>query len=75
MGVVRPLTFMDIESIWASEVLPHLSGFQSMQYQDRTPPPDGSRWSFNHPIPELETIKDSTAKTKDQPQIATDGVG
>jgi creatinine amidohydrolase len=47
-----PLTFMDIEVIWANEVLPRLGDFKSMQYQDLAPPPDGSRWHFNYSIPE-----------------------
>ena len=46
------LTFMQIEEIWASEILPLLLTFQSMQYQDRTPPATDSRWRFNYAIPE-----------------------
>jgi creatinine amidohydrolase len=50
------LAFMDIETIWAGEVLPRLSDFQSMQYQDRTPPPEDSRWAFNYAIPDTGGI-------------------
>jgi creatinine amidohydrolase len=55
MGITdrTPLTFMDIERIWADEVLPRLPEFQTMQYQDRTPPPEGSRWQLNYEIPDL----------------------
>lgn len=48
----RPLTFLEIERIWAEEVLPHVSNFQSMSYLERTPPPDGSRWQLNYAIPD-----------------------
>jgi creatinine amidohydrolase len=51
-----PLTFMDIEVIWANEVLPRLGAFKSMQYQDLAPPPDGSHWHFNYSIPESGEI-------------------
>ena len=55
MGITNrtPLTFMDIERIWADEVLPRLPEFQTMQYQDRTPPPEGSRWRLNYEIPDV----------------------
>lgn len=48
----QPLTFMDIEKIWANEVLPHFKNFKTMQYLGRTPPPEGSRWHLNYPIPD-----------------------
>jgi hypothetical protein len=46
-----PLSFMDIERIWATDVLPHLPAFQSMQYGEQPPPPDGSQWRLNYSIP------------------------
>ena len=46
------LTFMQIEEIWASEVMPVLTAFESMKYQERTPPAAGSRWRFNYTIPD-----------------------
>jgi hypothetical protein len=48
----RPLSFTDIEAIWAAEVLPRLKGFKSMQHLERMPPPAGSRWQLNYQIPE-----------------------
>ena len=50
--VRQPLTFMQVEAIWAQEVLPRLHEFKSMQYLDRTPPPADSRWQLNYQIPE-----------------------
>jgi len=47
----RPLSFLDIERLWAEVVLPHLPDFQTMSYLDRTPPPAGSRWQLNYAIP------------------------
>lgn len=46
-----PLSFMDIERIWATDVLPRLPDFQTMQYGERTPPPDDSQWRLNYTIP------------------------
>lgn len=46
------LSFMDIERIWATTVLPVLPQFKSMQYLDRTPPPAESRWRLNYTIPQ-----------------------
>ena len=50
----RPLSFMDIEQLWNTEVLPRLKDFKTMQYLDRTPPPTDSRWQLNYTIPEQE---------------------
>jgi len=47
-----PLSFVEIERIWAEEVLPVLPDFQSMSYLDRTPPPADSRWQLNYAIPD-----------------------
>jgi creatinine amidohydrolase len=47
------LTFMQIEEIWTGEVSPVLADFKTMQYLDRTPPAEGSRWRLNYPIPEM----------------------
>jgi creatinine amidohydrolase len=47
-----PLSFMDIERIWAADVLPRLPEFQTMQYLERTPPPDDSRWRLNYTVPQ-----------------------
>jgi creatinine amidohydrolase len=46
-----PLSFMDIERIWAADLLPRLPEFQTMRYLERTPPPDGSQWRLNYTIP------------------------
>lgn len=48
----HPLSFMDLEQIWATEVLPKLSAFKTMQYLGRTPPPADSRWQLNYQIPD-----------------------
>ena len=45
---------MQMETIWAQEVMPVLADFRSMQYLDRTPPPEGSRWRFNYTIPDVD---------------------
>jgi creatinine amidohydrolase len=50
----QPLTFTAIEEIWANEVMPHLKEFKSMQYLDRQPPAEGSRWQLNYTIPDME---------------------
>jgi len=47
-----PLSFMDIERIWATDVLPRLPEFQTMQYLERTPPPEDSRWRLNYTLPQ-----------------------
>jgi creatinine amidohydrolase len=47
-----PLSFMDIERIWAADVLPRLPEFQTMQYLERTPPPEDSRWRLNYTLPQ-----------------------
>lgn len=47
----QPLTFMDIERIWAQEVLPVLPDFKTMSYLERTPPPEDSVWRVNYEIP------------------------
>lgn len=49
----QPLTFMDIERIWANEVMPVLPNFKTMRYLERTPPPADSVWRVNYEIPEL----------------------
>jgi creatinine amidohydrolase len=48
----RRLTFMDIERIWADEVLPQLKDFRSMQYGDNQPPAENSIWQLNYRIPD-----------------------
>lgn len=48
----QPLTFEAIEEIWANEVRPRLKTFKSMQYLERTPPPENSRWRLNYQLPE-----------------------
>jgi creatinine amidohydrolase len=48
----RSLTFMDIERIWAGEVLPRLKDFRSMQYGDNQPPTEDSIWQLNYKIPD-----------------------
>ena len=49
----QPLTFVQIEQIWANEVLPRLVEFKSMQYGGRTPPPPDSIWQLNYKIPDV----------------------
>ncbi|MEM7126253.1 MAG: creatininase family protein [Chloroflexota bacterium] len=51
-----PLTFMDIERIWANEILPKLGEFQTMSYLDRVPPAEDSVWRVNYEIPEVGEI-------------------
>ena len=46
------LTFMQIEEIWSTEVMPMLGDFKSMSYLNREPPAEGSRWRFNYALPE-----------------------
>ena len=53
----QPLTFMDIERIWANDVLPQLSTFKSMAYGDNPPPAEGSIWQLNYTIPEPGLIR------------------
>ena len=50
----HPLSFMAIEQIWATEVLPRLPEFKTMQYLGRTPPPADSQWQLNYQIPNLK---------------------
>jgi creatinine amidohydrolase len=50
------LTFMEIEAIWAKEVLPRLAEFKSMQYLDRNPPPADSLWRLNYEIPDVSSL-------------------
>lgn len=52
----QPLTFMEIERIWAQEVMPKLPEFQTMSYLDREPPPEGSVWRVNYEVPEAGEI-------------------
>ncbi|MEZ4619459.1 MAG: creatininase family protein [Caldilineaceae bacterium] len=47
----RRLSFMQIEQIWANEVLPKLPEFKTMQYLERTPPAADSIWQLNYRIP------------------------
>jgi creatinine amidohydrolase len=48
----RRLSFLEIEQIWANEVLPQLPMFKSMGYGDNPPPAEGSIWALNYQIPE-----------------------
>lgn len=48
----QPLSFMAIEEIWAQEIMPRLKEFKSMQYLERTPPAEDSRWQLNYTIPD-----------------------
>lgn len=50
------LSFMEIEQIWANEVLPQLAEFKTMQYLERTPPAADSIWQLNYRIPEVGTL-------------------
>jgi creatinine amidohydrolase len=52
----RPLSYVDIERIWADEVLPRFHEFKMMQYLDRPPPPPGSQWHLNYVIPDLPGV-------------------
>ena len=46
----RPLTFGDVEQIWADEIQPKLKDFASLQQGDEAPPED-SQWRANWEIP------------------------
>ena len=46
----KPLTFDDVEEIWAQEIRPRLSDFSSMQDGEESPPAD-SRWYANWHVP------------------------
>jgi len=46
-----PISFIKLEEIWADEVAPRLAEFESMKYDDRTPPPASSRWRLNYEVP------------------------
>jgi len=48
----QPLSFIAIEEIWAQEIMPRLKEFKSMQYLERTPPAEDSRWQLNYTIPD-----------------------
>lgn len=48
----KPLTFGDIEQIWADEIQPKLKDFASLQQGDEAPPED-SQWRNNWTIPQL----------------------
>lgn len=52
----QPLSFMQIERIWADAVLPRLADFKSMQYLERTPPPSDSPWQLNYAIPDVSDL-------------------
>jgi creatinine amidohydrolase len=52
----RPLSFLDIERIWANDVLPQFREFKTMQYLDRPPPAEDSVWRLNYPIPDLPGV-------------------
>ena len=47
----RPLSFAEIERIWAAEVEPQLASFKSMQHGDGPAPAADSRWQLNYQIP------------------------
>ena len=49
---LKHLSFDDVERIWETEVRPRLKDFKSMQYLDRAPPPEDSRWQLNYRIPD-----------------------
>lgn len=51
-----PLTFMQIETIWQNEVFPKLADFKTMDYLERTPPPESSMWRINYEIPEMSQL-------------------
>jgi hypothetical protein len=49
-----PLSFAEIDRIWAELIEPRLDGFASMQafFEGQTEPPDpASRWRLNWPVP------------------------
>lgn len=52
----QPLSYADLERIWAEEVLPVFGQFKTMQYLDRPPPPDGSMWELNYVIPDIPGV-------------------
>jgi creatinine amidohydrolase len=51
----KPLTFAQVETIWADVVRPKLNDFASMQTGDREPPA-GSIWQGNWSIPDGSTL-------------------
>lgn len=51
----HPLSFMDIEQIWHTDVLPQLPSFKTMDYLQRTPPASDSQWQLNYTLPILTT--------------------
>ena len=46
-----PVSFIRLEEIWADEIAPRLAEFESMKYDDRTPPSSSSRWRLNLEVP------------------------
>lgn len=55
-GARKPLSFADIEKIWADKVLPRLNDFESMKelFDGQTePPPSASQWRLNWTIPKI----------------------
>ncbi|MBV7333323.1 creatininase family protein [Chloroflexi bacterium TSY] len=52
----KPLTFMQIETIWQDEVFPKLADFKTMDYLERPPPADDSVWCINYEIPETSQL-------------------
>ena len=48
----KPLTFGDVEQIWADDIQPKLKDFASLQQGDEAPPED-SQWRNNWTIPKL----------------------
>lgn len=48
----QPLSFVEVERIWAEEVTPRLPEFKSMLPGDRPGPPPDSRWQLNYQIPQ-----------------------
>lgn len=52
----RPVSYAELERIWAMEVLPRLKEFKTMQYLDRPPPPPDSMWQLNYLIPDIPGV-------------------
>lgn len=54
----KPLSYADIEQIWADEISPLVSDFESMKelFEGHTePPPLNSRWRLNWAVPKVPT--------------------
>jgi len=47
---------MQIERIWAEEIMPRFGEFKTMDYLERTPPDENSVWCLNYEIPDVDEL-------------------